>query len=427
MSRRIPIYGLMLVCGVLLYGGGCGDDGPTGGGDAPDFSDTLAFEIQIEKTYTSIQGRHKIIEVSLSKAPYQLSGFDFKIVFDTFGLQFQKAIPSDPHGDNGWEDFAYESSVREGPTMGMVRLTATADAQSEWPPLADTIIGPVPLFGLDFLVSEDRTLERAYIPIRFYWEDCDDNVLIFRTTGASSGEVTTVTKRIFDFDLIGDISADSIGFPTFQGYQRECYVNTQGEGTPPPRMLDLLNGGVDIMGCDSITELGDVNLNASSFEISDLVLFTRYFSEGLDVLENNDCAVGATNANRDWYPLTSSDWVYFIRKVVGGALPLDSLIADSAICTHNDGMVSVDQPVQAAQFIIVGEAQWGVRQYGLEALSHFDGFDTRVLVYKPSVWDADSANWATFSGSFFWTNGEIRKIDMSTVDGARVDVRIVRE
>jgi hypothetical protein len=376
-----------------------------------------------------VQGTHELVDVSLNKSPYQLTGFDLKLIFDTVGLKFQKATPSGPFGDSGWEYFDYEYSVMEGTSLGLVHLSAVMDVRSGLLPLMDSASNPVILFSLDFLVSEDRNLERAYVPIRFYWEDCDDNVITYRPYDGYGEEVRSVSKHIYDFDLIGDISADSIGFPTYTGYQRECYEKGQGLEPPPLQMLDLFNGGVDIWGCFDIPMLGDVNLNRTAFEYSDLLLFTRYFTEGLDVFSSimMGCSIDATNVNRDHSVLSSSDWVYFIRKVFGGAVPLDSLVNDSAVCTINDGLLSVDKTVHAAQFVIVGDAQWQLRQYGLEALSHFDGFETRVLVYSTSVWDTDPTDWITFSGSIFWTDGSIRKIDMSTVDGARVDVTIVEE
>lgn len=271
MLRKIPIYGLMLVCCVALYIIGCESDGPTGG-TVWGINDSLVFEIQIEKTNTDFDGRHEFVDVTMNTEPYRISGFELKFVFDAAALNFQAAIPGELFTDCHWEYFNYQFSLsslcRGGYLCGMVDLFVVADINLGRPLLSDDNCqmelrdeGPFVLFTFDFIVTDDRTFECAYVPIRFFWEDCDDNVVKFRSHGGFGVEFRTVAKDIYDFDLIGNISNDSTGFPTFTGYQRECHEQSQSQGAQPLQMLELLNGGLDHVCADSIAVRGDINLD----------------------------------------------------------------------------------------------------------------------------------------------------------------------
>jgi hypothetical protein len=75
-----------------------------------------------------------------------------------------------------------------------------------------------------------------------------------------------------------------------------------------------------------IDDRGDLNLNGLAYEISDAVLYSRYFIEGSGILTMGnppgEAQIAASDINADGNPLTVADLVYLIRVITGDIAPV---------------------------------------------------------------------------------------------------------
>jgi len=181
------------------------------------------------------------------------------------------------------------------------------------------------LANLRFLVSNDRTLECSFVPVRFFWYECGDNTL-----SSADGSLLMVSAAVYDFTaygsaFIGTSIAKTAGvvFPTYLGAQEECICTPNDDPTckvAARSMVDFQNGGVDIVCADSIDARGDINLNGWGYEIADAVMFTNYFIQGISAFGTHpEGSIAASDTNADGLALTVADLVYLIRVVVGDA------------------------------------------------------------------------------------------------------------
>ncbi len=380
----------------------------------------MVFEVQIEKTHNTLQGMHTIVDVTLNKGGEDMGGWDFLIAYDASALFFQAAIPGDMHTICGWEYFNY----RYGPfgncgnqcPSGLLRVVAIAETNNgaNHPLCLSLDPKPVVLFSLDFLVSNDRTLECMYVPIRFFWMDCGDNSIAYHPADDPLSSVQAVSRYVIDFDLIGHIEDMYSGFPTYTGVQAECLVQDDPTKPLPVQFVDFLNGGVDIICVDSIDDRGDINLNGTSNEIADAVLFSNYFVKGIGVFNVNvQGQIAATDVNADGLTLSVADLVYQIRIIVGDALPYPKLAPVPASYTFNDGTLSVDSRMGAALAVFAGDITPTLLANNMDMRYHSDGAETRVLISKIGIG-------ASFEGAFLQAESELLSLEMATYDGAPV-------
>jgi len=375
------------------------------------------LEVQIEKTHNSLQGTHQLVDVVLNQGADDLGGWDFLISYDASALDFQSATPGDFHDLCQWEYFTY----RCGPfgncgsqcPSGLVRVVAIAEANNgPYHPLCLHLPPPAVLFSLDFLVSDDRTLECMYVPVRFYWMDCGDNSIAYHPSDDPLSSVQGVSRYVLDIEL-NHIENMFTGFPTFTGVQWECLQNDPGKPVPI-QFVDFINGGIDIICADSIDARGDINLNGTANEIADAVLFSNYFIHGLAVFNSNMAGqIAATDVNADGLTLSVADLVYLIRVIVGDAIPYAKLAPVEARYTFENGVLSVDSRMGAALAIFDGDVTPQLLAEQMEMKYRFDGQSTRALVSKIA------AN-ASFEGAFLKADGELVDLELATYDGAPV-------
>ena len=389
------------------------------------------FEVEIEKTHNTAQGGHELVCVNLINGAEQMWGFDFLIKYDASAISFQIALEGeDLYADGcGWEYFNYRYGANGNCSNicppGLLRVVGIAETNNGarhplcyLPPSL-----PAEMFCLDFLVTADQTLECQYVPIRFYWYDCGDNAISFNPPGDPTGFVQdlAISRRVTDFDLIGDISNPDVGYPTYQGAQNaDCFPPDADPEKPAPiRFIDFLNGGIDIVCIDSIDDRGDINLNNVANEVADAVLFTNYFVYGIGVFTINvQGQIAATDINADGLTLSVADLVYLIRIVLGDVLPFSKVAPIEAELTVNfEGVLNVDIEVGAAALQLYGDVEPILLAENMDMEYAFDAANnvTRVLVYNGT----DKGE--SFTGDFINTSGsDVVSIEMATYEGARV-------
>ncbi|MFH1372383.1 MAG: T9SS type A sorting domain-containing protein, partial [bacterium] len=380
--------------------------------------DTCCPVIAIEKTHLTIQGQHEYVDVTVDSGGccFEWGGFDFLIVYDRSALNFQSVLPGHLFDLCDWEYFTYRTWFWPSyePHFfwgGVIRVVAIADLNNGANhPSCFCLTGPFVLFTVDFIVTDNRLFECQYAPIAFFWTDCNDNAI-----SSVTGDTLWVSRFIYGFDRVGEISDPNTGFPTYTGVQSECLIGG-GEGKPAPiQCIDFISGGVDIACADSLDDRGDINLNGVAYEIADAVVFTNYFVYGFSAFSINlNGQIAASDCNSDGLALTVGDLVYLIRVVVGDALPYSKLASVEATYRVDNGVVSVNSRMGAALVVIEGQATPTLLANGMEMKYNYDreADVTRTLVYSLEGND--------FSGQFLDAGGSVVSIELGSYQGAVV-------
>jgi len=386
------------------------------------------FEIMIEKNhgddyypYGVIQGQHAFVDVTMNAGSEVPAGFDLLIAYDASALAFQTAVAGSAFYDGGcgWEYFSYrfgaDGNCGNACPSGVLRVVGIAETNNgpNHPSCLKPSL-PAVMFTLDFLVSNDRTFECMFVPIRFYWMDCGDNSLAYFPLTAQDSVVQGIENSVWNYyggydpDEYIEVTSAAY-FPGYFGAPDDC-MNPVPDKPDPKRIIDFYNGGIDIICAEDIDARGDINLNGEMNEIADAVLFSNYFIMGLDVFKVNvDGQVAATDVNADGLTLSVADLVYLIRVIVGDAVAYDKLSTVSANYTIDNGVVNVDQEMGGAFLTVSGDAVPTLLADNMEMKYASDGNVTRILV---SSFDGN-----TFTGDFLQVNGQVLSIELAAANG----------
>jgi len=384
------------------------------------------FDVEIANMKRVIQGTHVKVPVTVTNGTEEMGGFDFLIAYDASALTFMGAEPGQLLEDCGWEYFTYRygpmGNCGDACPSGLLRIIAIAETNNG--PFHPSCYGPpdtdqYELAKMRFLVTNDRTFECTYVPIRFFWMDCGDN-----TISSKTGDTLYVSDHVYDFEGT-EVTDATYGFPTYFGIQEECFDSSQWYIDPetgdtvykvPQPFIDFYNGGIDIACAESLDARGDVNLNGVSNEVADAVLFSNYFIYGLAVFHINfDGQVAATDVNADGMVLSVGDLVYQIRIIVGDAPPYPKLAPVIATYAVDNGVVSVDAEMGAAYVVAEGNITPTLLADNMEMKYNYDTDEnvTRILVYSMEKGQ-------TFAGAFLDVEGKVVSIEMATYEGAPV-------
>jgi len=405
----------------------------------------VSLDLVIEKVHDQIQGQYTEVSIDFMNqgGNWPIGGFDVLIQYDNSALAFQKATPGKFFTDCAWEYFTY----RFGPSgncgagacpSGVLRIVAMAESTggnlADHPDCYtnDGVADPGPgsttstqLAVMTFLVSNDRTLECQYVPIRFVWYDCGDNSL-----SNVRGDTLFISNHVYDYGgdtgdppavIWNEITGLDNAFPTVTGaVSPACDISDKFELV---RCANFYNGGIDVICADSIDAPGDINLNGISYEIADAVMLTNYFITGLAAFGGHiEGSIAASDVNRDGVPLSVADLVYIIRVVVGDALPYakDTPFASVSVAYAVEaGEVSVSGGVDigGAALLVRGTVVPELLVDGMDLAYAYDGGNTRIIVTP----DLDAASMHSFRGAFLrGIDGELISIELATSEGVPV-------
>jgi hypothetical protein len=394
---------------------------------SPENADTCCFDINIrgyqvtiEKVHKVKQGRDTTVTIS-SFISDKIGGFDFLIKYDPTALMVNTVLPGSFITGCKWEYFTYRHGANgncgaNACPSGMLRIVAIAETNNgDHHPIC-FVPGVADLAVINFLVTNDRTFECQYIPIKFYWYDCGDNAL-----SDKSGDTLLISRDVYDYSWDAEFPAwiniadpeTPDGYPTEFGAQNsDCFILNPNK--IPFRWVDFRNGGIDIVCADSIDARGDINLNDVPYEVADAVLFSNYFVHGSSVFHTNpDGQIAATDVNADGVTLSVADLVYLIRVVVGDALPYDKAVVpvNAGYVHSGNGVLRVTDDVKmgAAYVVVEGNVEPTLLAGDMEILYNSDGLNTRILVWSPKG--------NSFSGEFLSVQGNLVSIEMATAEG----------
>ena len=411
---------------------------------------TEPFTIAIEKAEGDgdgvLQGHYTTIGVDMLAGSNLPGGFDFLIGYDASALTFIEAEMGDALVACGWEYFTYRydwnGNCGNGCPTGLLRIVAIAD-QNDGPYHPDCYNVMGELAKLTFLVSNDRTYECQYAPVKFYWMDCGDN-----TMSNIAGDTLWMAEEVYNFygdggvgTLFGldfDYWKLEVGvpteFPTYFGPLASCFDGTE-KGLPVD-FIKFFNGGIDIICSGDIDDRGDINMNGISNEIADAVMFTNYFINGLSAFgptaaNHQEGSIAASDVNADGYTLSVADLVYLIRVIIGDALPYPKPVPGAEMTlAYNNGTVSYTASHEVGAALLVFEISGTVGApevidgaSGMDVEYSFDGSELRVLVYNIGT---NSIAAGENNMLHLPVEGTVRLVDadVATYEGASMDVSL---
>lgn len=366
---------------------------------SPDNSDeacykihVIGFAITIEKVHDQLQGHYTDVSIFIDSAytgPFivdLLGGFDFLIAYDASALTAMGATPGALIDGGKFEYFTYRfgpfGNCGGGCPSGLIRIVGMRESNNGVVN-PNHIAGPGELAKITFLVTNDRTYECQFVPVRFFWLDCADNTL-----ASENGNWLYLGQAVYTFE--GDLVTDPAIFG-YTGPADSCFefFTETGEGVIknfPLGAIIFRNGGVDIICAEDIDARGDVNLNGIANEIADAVVFTNYFINGLAAFTINiEGQTAATDINADGIVLSVADLVYLIRVIVGDALPYPKLVSGGDLrVSYDETHVGVNKEVGAALFVFDGNVDVSLADNArnMDILSGYVDGQTRVLVYN---------------------------------------------
>ena len=347
--------------------------------------------VQIEQTEPALQGQFETVEIMFNGSTHELGGFDLLLTYDPSALSVGSAYPGSMFVNSDWEYFSY----RQGPfgnctdacPSGMIRIVAIADVNNgAYHPTGffdDNAVGDIA--NIDFLVTNDRTMECQFTKIDFFWLDCGDNSFSSRL-----GDTLWINRDIYD-QLGGNIRDDYYGFPGYYGAHADCEIGMGGDKPIPLRCVDYINGGLDIICADEIDDRGDINLNGIAYEIADAVLLSNYFVYGLAALEPNvEAKIAASDVNADGLSLSVADLVYMILVITGDVSPIPKLdpdykpAADFEIVDDYLVLNNAEAALGAVAVVIEGKADPQLSEHlkEMDMKYHYDGVNTSVVIYN---------------------------------------------
>ena len=165
---------------------------------------------------------------------------------------------------------------------------------------------------------------------------------------------------------------------------------------------------------------GDINLNGTSYEIADCVLFANYFTEGITTFSVDQAKQeAATDINADGVTLTVADFVYMVRVVLGDAMaypnakpPTTPVSANYVILGGNILEILDGVECGAVRAIIRGDAHPSLLDADMAMKSLYESPYSWVFVY--------SMDGHHFSGDIISFQGTLMSLELATADGAPV-------
>jgi hypothetical protein len=368
------------------------------------------YDVRIGMVKDAIQGRRHTVPVTVEQATADLWGFDILVGYEAGPLTFTEAREGNIFSACAWEYFNY----RFGPggncddrcPAGLLRVIGIAETNNGAAhPQCYRTTTPFTLCALDFLLTDDRNYEGAFLPISFFWMDCGNNSLAIKRPEDPDRVIQAISRQVLErtADSTREITDSTVGYFTYTGASSEC-LDLEPDRPVPERLVDFVAGGIDIMAADSIDPIGDVNLNSVPNEIADAVLLTNYFVHGPSMFSVNPPGqVQASDVNRNGTPLEVADMVYLIRILTGDAVPSDQLDTGGTVGVYfRENILSVDKPVGAAWIIVKGDVVPTLLAEHMDIKYAYDEGVTRILVYSMC---ADSV-----------AEGQILRIDSDEVE-----------
>lgn len=299
-------------------------------------------ELRISNILDGIPGSTRSFSISVDSVDSEIDRFSFLLALNQKDYGFISATPSQDIIDCGWEYFNYrllpKDSIQQydiGNNTDLLLVTAfKGNSGFDFPSCGNRGLGGN-LFDLRVkFINETylRPVRCTAMPVRFYWRDCNDNVLY-----SSNNDTINIVSTLYD--NFYDTVASTFAFPGFGPPDIEC--NSPGNEIYKS-IITATNGLVDFPCTDTVGNLvGDINLNGIANEAADVMRYIRYFIDGIGIfcwgITNciPDAVIAQSDVNKDNIMLTVADLVFQIRIILGDVDPRLKLSPSAEYFTGN--------------------------------------------------------------------------------------------
>lgn len=381
-------------------------------------------QIKIEQLTDAVQGKPVDVGIDIGFFQAQFVKFNLSVAYEKEVLNLFKVIPSDELMNQcNWEYFTYKIILdNPDPDIGVVKITMIGSLTSNYSEIACNMpYYSSSLVTLKFLITNDIKYDCYSSPVKFYWDNGDDNTFYidnetYRITSAHIFDEEPIEDPIFENDKHNPLT----GYPTYYGAQDiDCCENPE---QPTFRDLQLFNDYVDFVCVDSFINKCDLNLNSIPFEVSDLLLYINFFVYGLSVFDINvEGQIAYSDVNSDGLVLSIPDLQLLMNIVLVRNFPYPKpSIAKTNLVNHS-GTLSIPEPMAAAFIKTKGDISPTLLADNMQMQYHFDksANETRILIYNMTESNQ------TFVGDFLDIgDAEINYIEMTTYDAQKVEVTI---
>lgn len=345
-------------------------------------------------------------EVTIYGWYYALGEVNLSLAYYANALSVVNVIPIEleEEGKN-WEYFQYKvyqtNYTSENNPINLLKIKGVANFNNIYVSQNIAII--------KFLITNDPIFECAYIPVNFFWESCNDNIITYLDNHK------VVSDYVYTNNHSNEISDSTTGYPTLTGVQGIAGCDN-GDEIIYSHTLDFGGAGIDIACVDPVPRRGDINLNGVPYEIADAVLLTNFFIKGIIVFDiNPNAQLEQSDINADGYKATIADLVYLYRVIFGEVYSYPKLSSFQTKISHNNGIVNVRDEISAAFIISKGNAQPELIAQNMTLEYRYDNANdqTRILIYSTNTENS-------FVGDFLRLENEISSIELASKDGAVV-------
>ena len=333
---------------------------------------------------------------SIGQAP--LREFNLTLAYDTSVLYLGTVEPA--KDISCWDDFEY--NITSEYTKNLINISASSSIGSRKKDykkcagesgIFETI--PVKLVRLNFLVkSNDDTNFKPFLPISFYWQDCESNVIstVNPQIKFVAGYVSPIRELLpYENDyylpaLTGEVTDNHL-----LGTLDDCIERDLSNEIAVRKEVSFINGGIYAEMHDRDREIyGDLDFDYLACSVKDLLLFADYFIYGDSVFTiDRKRQYMASDVNRDRIVLTLSDFVYILRIMSGDALAnnkLRHLEYSSSIYLANDTLyVESNTNLGAVYFSVYGNSEPDILLDGLTVKTDYVDGCHIFLIYEGDV------------------------------------------
>ncbi len=273
-----------------------------------------AGRLYVEKDKDASMGWPTEISIYADSLDTDLTGFDILLALNETEMDLMKVRPGATIDTCGWDYFTYKV-IRD--TLGIYDL-GKATELLEITGFGNPSVGCSDpdaiheLARLNMLVSTRSYNDCMFLPVYFYWRDCNDNVLF---TGPDTVLVVeSAYRETYPYD-----SSRNQPFPGYGPPDSTC---TTFPAVVALRSLKAITGGADLACVGRSMMVGDLNLDQFHYAAADAILYISYFLRGIIVFDQYpDAQIVQSDINRDGYPLTVADMILLTNIVIGDQFP----------------------------------------------------------------------------------------------------------
>jgi hypothetical protein len=271
--------------------------------------------IEIEKENEAFRGRLISIPITITEGSAEIEKYNLKVRYNSRALTFYGITKSELYdipGNYEWEYLTYRigDSTHASPLeiYRTIQITGIANIENdEHQPVDLSLNQGTILVYLNFHITYHKHFDCWFLPIEFFWEDCNDNVVHFI---GSADTVAGISENVFDPQGM-EITDYFAGMPGTFGAPDECL-----ELLSASRLVDFYSGGIDLVCYGDVTSRGDLNLNGQPYEISDAVVYDNYLKWGLiSFTINPPRQIEESDINCDGTTLSVTDYMMLVRII----------------------------------------------------------------------------------------------------------------